>query len=124
MIEEPIQILLGALLGACLGSYFGCALWRIPRRIPLTGQSFCPGCGKTIPGYLNLPLISFILLKGKSRCCKKKLARVYLLAEALTVLAGGLLGWWIDDWRIALGLGVAGLAIPLIISLWTLKNKA
>jgi prepilin signal peptidase PulO-like enzyme (type II secretory pathway) len=56
----------------------------------MSGRSICPSCSKKIPIYFNLPIISWLMLMGKSRCCRKPIKIRYLAYElfgALTFLA-------------------------------------
>ena len=49
-------------------------------------RSACPYCRKTIVWYYNIPIVSFLLLRAKSHCCKKKIDPQYLVVELLTAL--------------------------------------
>ena len=84
-------------LGAILGSFLNVAIHRLPRHQSVVSPpSTCPACGARILPYDNLPLLSFILLRGRCRHCSAKISPRYPLVEALTALctAGlyGLLG--------------------------------
>ncbi|MCS7281570.1 MAG: prepilin peptidase [Desulfobacterota bacterium] len=73
------------LLGLAVGSFLNVCIYRIPRkRSILRPFSYCPSCGKTIRFYDNVPLLSFILLKGKCRECKSRIPVRYPLVELLT----------------------------------------
>lgn len=77
------------LLGAALGSFTAAFAWRYPRKISIikVKHSFCEICKKNLTWYDNIPLLSFVLLRGKCRYCGKKINGVTFLAE----LAGGLM---------------------------------
>ena len=84
-------------LGAILGSFLNVAIHRLPRHQSVVSPpSTCPACGARILPYDNLPLLSFLLLRGRCRHCSAKISPRYPLVEALTALctAGlyGLLG--------------------------------
>ena len=92
-----VRAVWSAIIGACMGSYFACAAYRIPRGMALSGTGcHCPGCGQRIPWHLNVPVIGFLVLRGRAACCGMKMSPRYLWFElALTVgvgLAGTLLG--------------------------------
>jgi len=73
--------------GLVVGSFISAFTYRYPRKIQfLTGRSFCPKCKKTISWFDNIPVLSFILLGGWCRKCKKPISRRYPLIE----LAGGI----------------------------------
>jgi len=72
------------ILGLCLGSFLNAVIYRIPRhhslRVPL--WSACPHCRCRIEWYDNLPIISFILLRGRCRHCAVPISTRYLIIEA------------------------------------------
>ena len=72
-----------ALLGACVGSFLNVVVYRLPRGLSVQNppRSFCPHCGAAIPWWLNLPIISWLWLRGKSACCHKPIAARYWLVE-------------------------------------------
>jgi prepilin signal peptidase PulO-like enzyme (type II secretory pathway) len=73
------------LLGLCLGSFISALSYRYPRSIPFVkGRSFCPKCKEQIAWYDNIPLLSFLLLRGKCRHCKKKISIRYPITELAT----------------------------------------
>ena len=74
-------------IGMVLGSFIGAYTYRWPRNISIRkGRSFCPKCKSKISWYDNIPLLSFILLSGKCRKCKKKISVRYPLIELSTAL--------------------------------------
>lgn len=82
-----IIIIILAVLGAALGSFFNVLIWRLPRKESIVfPSSHCGECGKPIPFYLNVPIISFILLKGKCKYCSAKIHWHHLLVEIITPL--------------------------------------
>lgn len=83
-------IVLGALLGAAMGSFLHCAAWRISRGERFTsGRSRCPACGHVLGIPDLVPLFSWLFLRGRCRHCGTKIPVRYFLAElafaALTV---------------------------------------
>jgi len=76
------------LFGICLGSFYCCIGYRIPNKISTVKPgSFCPNCKTPLKWYMNIPLFSFIFLKGKCAFCKEKISKMYFILELL----GGLL---------------------------------
>ena len=72
-------------LGTCIGSFLNVVIYRIPAEISLmTPGSHCPKCKKEIPWYLNVPLVSWLLLRGKCASCSCKIPIRYFLIELLT----------------------------------------
>lgn len=76
----------GALLGACVGSFLNVVIWRLPRGAFLAdgARSICPHCRAPIPWYRNVPILSWLLLRGRAACCGVPIASRYLLVEVLT----------------------------------------
>jgi len=73
--------------GTIIGSFVGALTYRIPRGIDIVkGRSKCPSCKKTIAWYDNVPLISYIILKGRCRKCSLIISRRYFIIELATGL--------------------------------------
>tara|TARA_B100000686_G_scaffold176756_1_gene183775 strand:+ start:44 stop:820 length:777 start_codon:yes stop_codon:yes gene_type:complete len=73
------------ILGLILGSFANVCIYRLPlKKQIIFGRSFCPKCKKKIIWYDNIPLISFILLLGKCRKCKKEISIKYLFVEFIS----------------------------------------
>ncbi len=82
---EIVIIALVISSGLALGSFLNVCIYRIPRRKSiLFPRSFCPKCGAKISFYDNIPLLSYIILKGRCRNCKGKISLEYPLVEFLT----------------------------------------
>ncbi len=72
-------------LGLVIGSFIGALSYRIAIGIPISkGRSQCPTCRKQIAWYDNIPVLSYFLLGGKCRHCKKSISIRYLLIELAT----------------------------------------
>ncbi len=75
------------LFGLIFGSFANVCIVRIPENMSIINPgSFCPLCRKKIPWYLNIPLLSYILLKGKCRECGAKINIRYPLVEFITAV--------------------------------------
>ena len=73
--------------GLCFGSFLNVCIYRLPRRQSVvTPRSACPHCGDPIPLYHNLPVLSWLILRGKCRSCKQAISPRYLVIEILTGL--------------------------------------
>ncbi|MCP9833324.1 MULTISPECIES: A24 family peptidase [unclassified Cyanobium] len=74
-----------ALAGACIGSFLNVVVWRLPRQESLVFPgSHCPRCGASLAWFENLPLLSWLLLRGRCRHCQAPIAVRYPLVELLT----------------------------------------
>jgi leader peptidase (prepilin peptidase) / N-methyltransferase len=75
-----------ALAGLLLGSFAGCCIYRLPREISMwkPARSFCPQCGAQLRSIDNIPVISWIVLRGRCSQCGKSISVRYLMVELLT----------------------------------------
>lgn len=71
-------------LGLCIGSFLNAFLYRYETKQKLTGRSFCPKCKHQIIWYDNIPLLSWLILCGKCRHCKKPISLQYPIVELAT----------------------------------------
>lgn len=74
------------LLGAILGSFLNAVIYRLPRGLSLDRprRSFCPACQAPIPWYHNLPLLSWLILRGRCASCAAPIPFRYWVVEFLT----------------------------------------
>ncbi|MEC9047369.1 MAG: prepilin peptidase [Planctomycetota bacterium] len=87
-----------AVFGACIGSFLNVVIWRLqqedPRKRSVLGRSYCPACGAQIRWFDNLPVLGWIALRGKARCCGAKISARYPLVESLTAALFFALAHW------------------------------
>ncbi|HOK23238.1 MAG TPA: prepilin peptidase [Candidatus Hydrothermia bacterium] len=75
------------ILGTVVGSFLNVIIYRIPKGMSIVKPgSHCPNCGTPIRFYDNIPIISYIILKGKCRTCGSRISPVYPIVEGLTGL--------------------------------------
>lgn len=82
--------------GLCFGSFLNVLIWRLnDDKAPRfwQGRSLCPKCKKQLSWKDNIPLVSFLLLNGRCRCCRKKISIQYPLVELLTAIITVILGF-------------------------------
>lgn len=73
--------------GACIGSFLNVCIYRIPAGLSIVRPaSRCPGCEKTISWYDNIPMVSYLILRGKCRSCNTAISIRYPFVEFLTGL--------------------------------------
>ena len=90
-------------IGAAIGSFLNVCIYRLPRDLSVNQprRSFCPACKKPIPWRQNIPLLSWLFLRGKCANCGSKIAFRYFAVELLTALLF-LAVWLAFPWPIAL----------------------
>lgn len=87
-------VLLG-LLGLAVGSFLNVVIYRVPEgRSIVRPPSACPGCGTPISARDNIPVVSWILLRGRCRTCGERISARYPLVELLTAIVWLALAWW------------------------------
>ena len=76
------------IFGSLWGSFANVCIYRLPEnKSVITGRSSCPNCKNKIPWYDNIPLLSFILLMGKCRLCKKPIDLQYFIVELISAIS-------------------------------------
>ena len=105
--------------GACLGSFINVLAYRLPREQSIiTPGSRCPHCGRAIAPYDNIPVLSWLFLRGRCRRCGQRIAPRYLFVELfMAVLAAAVWTRWEARplWAALVVLATGGLlAISLI----------
>ncbi|MFM7182970.1 MAG: prepilin peptidase [Verrucomicrobiales bacterium] len=105
------------LLGACVGSFLNVCIYRWPLGLKVhePARSFCPGCRRNIPMWQNIPLVSWLLLRGRCAGCKSPIPFRYFAVEWITALA--FLGLWMvfSPWQ---ALALAMLAVACIVTVF------
>lgn len=109
VVLDLLLALCAVVVGACLGSFANVLIHRLPRNLDwVRSRSACPGCEAPVRWYDNIPLLSWILLRGHCRDCGENISPRYFLVE----LAGALCGL-IGLWRF--GPSLAGVAALLFL---------
>src|SRR5216684_1003857 len=83
-----------AVLGAMIGSFLNVVIHRLPREQSIVlPKSACPACGAAIHFYDNIPILSFLILRGRCRSCRRPISARYPAVEALCALLFALITW-------------------------------
>ncbi len=111
-VPFPLLVAAAFAFGACIGSFLNVVIWRLPRgeSLVLPG-SRCPACQVAIPAFANVPILSYLFLRGRCRSCRAVISPRYPLVEALTgalfaalLLAHGPSARLLVEWAIAAAL--------------------
>lgn len=103
------------IFGASIGSFLNVLIDRLPKNQSILGRSRCDFCKKKIVWYDLIPILSYFILKGKSRCCHKKLSFQYPLVETITGLVFVFLFKDIPDSFLLRTILVGGIISSLIV---------
>jgi leader peptidase (prepilin peptidase)/N-methyltransferase len=89
-----VQILAAGCLGSVVGSFLNVCIYRLPLgRSVAWPPSACPHCARALSWYENIPIVSFLWLRGKCRSCRSPIAWRYPAIEALTAAMFAFLCW-------------------------------
>lgn len=89
----------GVVIGLCIGSFLNVVIYRVPRQMSVSKpRSRCPGCGSLIAWYRNVPVVSWVLLRGRCGDCSAPISARYPLVEATVALlfAAALFRWGVS----------------------------
>lgn len=89
MADLPLSFVFtfAALFGLAVGSFLNVCIFRVPRDLSVVRpRSFCPSCEASVAWYDNIPVLSYLLLRGRCRHCANPIGLFYLLVEITTAL--------------------------------------
>lgn len=114
-IPNWLYYVFAGFLGACVGSLLNVCIIRIPREESVVWPpSHCRSCSHHISWWENIPLVSYIILKGRCRDCKRPISVQYPLVELLTILLSMATWWYFHSVRFYLAYFFL-LVAPLIV---------
>ena len=112
LADFPIWFLrtFAVLFGLLWGSFLNVVIWRVPRgESVVSPPSHCPSCGAPVRAWQNIPVLSWVLLRGKTGCCGQPLSARYPIVEAI----GGLLSLGVLETRILILSPTTGVGFAL-----------
>jgi leader peptidase (prepilin peptidase)/N-methyltransferase len=123
---ENLFALFAFIMGAVVGSFLNVCIYRMPLDMSVNEpkRSFCPHCKKQIPWSQNVPLLSWLMLRGKCANCRAPIAFRYFGVELLTALlflAAWLRAWHSGHWELAFPLWIL-LALMVIATFIDLEH--
>lgn len=113
-MSDPYVALAAGVVGLFIGSFLNVAAWRLPRgeSVVTPSRSHCTSCGNEIAWYDNLPIVSWLLLRGKCRNCGEPISTLYPVTELATgvlfAAVGAHRGW---SWGLVPDLVLAATAV-------------
>jgi len=118
VVPRPELVAVVAVVGLVIGSFLNVVIWRVPRGESVARPpSHCPGCDVPIAPRDNVPVLSWLLLRGRCRHCHAPISVRYPLVEATTALLFAGLAWHFgSSWQLPafLYLAAVGVALALI----------
>ena len=105
--------------GLLIGSFLTVVAHRVPRGESIVGpRSRCPGCGAQIAAYDNIPVVSWVVLRGRARCCGMGISARYPLTELATasLFAATVIVLWDDPGEIAIGLVFVAMLVAVTLT--------
>ena len=92
--DNAALALVAGLVGLLIGSFLNVCIVRLPAdQSVVTPRSHCPSCGQQIAWFDNIPVVSWLLLRGKCRGCGAAIAALYPLVELATALLWAWMAW-------------------------------
>ena len=118
-----MRLLAFGIFGLLIGSFLTVVVHRVPRRESVsTGRSRCPSCGAQIRAIDNIPVISWILLRGRCRDCGASISVEYPLTEAGTAALFVAAAAVLEPLHVAIG-GAAFLGVMLAVALIDARHR-
>jgi leader peptidase (prepilin peptidase)/N-methyltransferase len=91
---DALPASLAAVLGVCIGSFLNVCIYRLPRGQSLSSpRSRCPSCERPLHWYHNVPIVSWLVLRGRCGYCQAPISIQYPLIELITALMWVLIVW-------------------------------
>ena len=121
MVEQPafltFLVASAAVVGLAVGSFLNVVIHRVPAGLSVVSpRSACPRCGVPIDARDNVPVLSWVLLRGRSRCCGEPSAARYPLVELATAAAFALVvGFGRPPWAVPALLWLAAITVALTV---------
>jgi len=110
-MSRDLLTFIGFMFGSIIGSFLNVLVYRLPKEESIVSPpSHCPHCGYRIPPWQNIPILSYLFLKGRCHSCGSKISIQYPLIEFLSGLVAAIVIW-------ELGLSWAAISLVLFIYL-------
>jgi leader peptidase (prepilin peptidase) / N-methyltransferase len=118
-MDQATTTILLFLFGLLIGSFLTVVAHRVPRsESVIGGRSHCPACSAQIAAHDNVPVVSWLLLRGRARCCRAPISPRYPLTELATgvLYAATVLVLWDDAGEVALGLAFVTMLVAITLT--------
>lgn len=118
-VDNDLFVVVLMLVGLCVGSFLNVVIWRVPQGMSVVRPgSQCPRCGASLHWRWNVPVLSWVVLRGRARCCGAPISVRYPLVEAACGALLATVAWRCDPALVpAYGAAAAGLLALGVIDL-------
>jgi leader peptidase (prepilin peptidase)/N-methyltransferase len=115
--ELTIIVVLCGLFGVVIGSFLNVVVYRVPAGISIVSPpSACPKCGRHIRGFDNVPLVSWLVLRGRCRDCGEPISARYPAVELGTGLLFAVVAWQALSGLVVSGPATIAVATPAVVA--------
>ncbi len=117
-MNDIVAIAAAAAFGAVFGSFLNVCIYRLPRSQSVVWPaSACPHCGRLLAWFENIPIVSFLALRGRCRTCKGSIARRYPIVELLTAIMFAVAWWYYGPTTLLMSRLVFGSALIVLFAI-------
>ena len=117
-LPSAVLPLIAALFGALIGSFLNVCIYRLPiHKSVVWPSSACPGCARELSWYENIPVLSFLALRGRCRTCGITIGWRYPIIEALTALMFGAAFWYYGPGLLLVSRLIFGCALIVLFAI-------
>ena len=111
-------VVFAAIFGSTIGSFLNVCIYRLPRRESIVWpRSACPHCRRNLAWYENLPIVSYIWLRGRCRTCRGAISIRYPIVEALTAAMFAGAAWYYGPSMLLVSRLVFGCALTVLFAI-------
>jgi leader peptidase (prepilin peptidase)/N-methyltransferase len=123
--EDALVLVAAGLVGLAVGSFIAAAAWRLPRGMPVAvARSACPRCGHRLTPSELVPVLSWIVQRGRCRKCRAPVSAYYAIVESACALAAIIALLFARGWAVAAICAAAWGAIALAAWLWAWRQSS
>jgi leader peptidase (prepilin peptidase)/N-methyltransferase len=117
-IPSAVQLLIAAAFGGIVGSFLNVCIYRLPiHKSVVWPASACPHCGRVLPWHENIPILSFLALRGRCRACAHPIGWRYPIIEAVTALVFAAAWWYYGPSALFVSRSLFGCALIVLFAI-------